>query len=261
MSIVPSQEDEAQEVKSRVSTGVPALDDLLDGGFPGGKSYLIAGEPGSGKTIFCMLFALRSLMDRQRVVYVPMDEKPSEVVENAASLGLDLRKYVESAQLFMLSFGSASSQRDVDAAKVASDLASYITRSGATRLIIDPLGPLTGKGSGEQAQAVIRALQNRLKTTNLLTLNCSSQNDGGAEWKDYPVHGVVQIGFRRKQRSLVRTILVSKMRATPLDLKEREFAIVNERGIVIEETGPKPVVSRPVAFKAPELSQPSPWDA
>jgi KaiC/GvpD/RAD55 family RecA-like ATPase len=190
-----------------------------------------------------------------------MDEKPSEVVEKAASLGLDLRKYVDCGQLFMLSFGSLSSQKEADAVKVASDLASYITRSGATRLIIDPLGPLIAQGSGEQAQEVIRALQQRLKTTNLITLNCASPSDGGAEWKDYPVHGVVQIGFRRKQRSLARTILVSKMRATPLDLKEREFAIVNERGIVIEEIGPKPVVSRPVAFKAPELSQPSSWDA
>lgn len=33
-----------------VPTGIPGLDDILRGGFPGNCLYLVTGAPGSGKT-------------------------------------------------------------------------------------------------------------------------------------------------------------------------------------------------------------------
>jgi hypothetical protein len=46
----------------RISTGIPGLDPLLGGGLPACKSYLVTGEPGIGKSIFCMQFTLNGLM-------------------------------------------------------------------------------------------------------------------------------------------------------------------------------------------------------
>src|SRR6266699_727797 len=45
-----------QILGSRVKTGIPGLDALLDSGFPSGKVLLILGEPGTGKTILCSQF-------------------------------------------------------------------------------------------------------------------------------------------------------------------------------------------------------------
>jgi len=36
----------------RIATGITALDQILEGGFPKGATILIVGKPGSGKTIF-----------------------------------------------------------------------------------------------------------------------------------------------------------------------------------------------------------------
>jgi len=36
----------------RVPTGIQGLDALIEGGFPKGRSILVTGEPGTGKTIF-----------------------------------------------------------------------------------------------------------------------------------------------------------------------------------------------------------------
>jgi KaiC/GvpD/RAD55 family RecA-like ATPase len=47
--------------KKRIPTGIPGLDPMIEGGFPVGKSYLVTGEPGSGKTIFCMQYILQGL--------------------------------------------------------------------------------------------------------------------------------------------------------------------------------------------------------
>ena len=38
--------------KTKIGSGVEGFDSLLGGGFPKGRSYLISGEPGTGKTIF-----------------------------------------------------------------------------------------------------------------------------------------------------------------------------------------------------------------
>jgi circadian clock protein KaiC len=37
----------------RISTGVPGLERIMDGGFVEGASYIVQGRPGAGKTIFC----------------------------------------------------------------------------------------------------------------------------------------------------------------------------------------------------------------
>ncbi len=43
----------------KIPTGIPGFDDILKGGLEKGWSYLIKGEPGSGKTIFGLQFLLR----------------------------------------------------------------------------------------------------------------------------------------------------------------------------------------------------------
>jgi circadian clock protein KaiC len=46
-----------------VATGIPGLDDVLEGGFTANRVYLIEGNPGSGKTTL----ALRWLMEGERL--------------------------------------------------------------------------------------------------------------------------------------------------------------------------------------------------
>lgn len=272
ISIVGSTKEQPQEDNSgRVSTGIPYLDELIEGGLPQGKSYLIVGEAAAGKTIFCAHFVLKSLMDGEKVVYVPVDEKPSEIVDNAASLGWDFRSYVNSGQLLMLDVApslnsptGAGSQREVDVAKVVADLASYVKRSGATRLVIDPVAPLIAardptKASNETARVLVRSLQDNLGTTNLLTLNFASQYKWSVDWENYPVNGVILLRFQRKGYSLIRTVLVCKMRATAIDLTERQFEIVKGKGVVIYPIALEPASpERPERWGTPEKEEVAP---
>ncbi len=71
----------------RVSTGIPGLDPLIEGGFPAGKSYLITGESGTGKSIFCMQFILKGLLEGEKAVSVAVDLKPVDILEEPVSLG------------------------------------------------------------------------------------------------------------------------------------------------------------------------------
>ena len=45
----------------RVSSGIEGLDPLIGGGFIKGRSYLISGEPGTGKTLFSLQYILNGI--------------------------------------------------------------------------------------------------------------------------------------------------------------------------------------------------------
>lgn len=88
--------------RSRVPTGIDGLDHILSGGLPQGKSYLLTGEPGTGKTTFSAGFILEGLKRGENGIYISVDEKPAHVVEDAESLGWDLRTPVEQGKLTLL---------------------------------------------------------------------------------------------------------------------------------------------------------------
>ena len=234
--------------RKRLSTGIQGLDPLIEGGFPEGKSYLITGGSGAGKSIFCIQFVLQGLNDGEKVVYVAVDEKPADIVEEAASLGWDLTKHIERKTLLILDaspyFASRVStggkEREIDVQKTVGDLGNYVKRMGATRVVIDPVVPLIvsrdfSYRAQEYLRTLVHALQDDIGTTNLLTSYPTvgaSGTESGAE--EFLVAGVVVLGMSRIQNHLARTLLVRKMRGTAIDLIEHQFSIVKEKGIVLK---------------------------
>ena len=74
----------------RVSTGVPGLDEVLDGGLVAGRSYLVRGPPGSGKTVLGYHFLTEGVAAGERALFVNLEEDEAAARANAASLGFDL---------------------------------------------------------------------------------------------------------------------------------------------------------------------------
>src|SRR3970282_2424803 len=88
--------------EQRISTGIDDLDRVVEGGFRAGRSYLIVGEPGTGKTIFGLQFLYKGLLNGERSLYVAIDEQPAEVIAQGASLGWDLSPYIERKEFLIL---------------------------------------------------------------------------------------------------------------------------------------------------------------
>ena len=80
-----------------LSTGVAGLDDVLHGGLPPGRLYLIEGDPGSGKTTLGMQFLLQGVQRGESCLFVTLSEGAQELRESAASHGwtLDGIRFVE----------------------------------------------------------------------------------------------------------------------------------------------------------------------
>ncbi len=232
----------------RIPTGISGLDDLIEGGLPKGKSYLITGEPGTGKSIFCLQFLHTGLERGEKGILVAIDEKPSDVIEQAASLGWDLEKYIEKKDLLVLDASAYFSSREalgrekqLDIRKAMSDLCAYVKRLGAQRLVLDPAGPfvLTRDSLSriqDQARSLVQILRNTVETTNLLTSyavpRTGERGMHGAE--EYLVAGAIVLEMVLIDNRLARTLIIEKMRSTAVEPMQHEFKIIKGQGIVLQ---------------------------
>jgi KaiC/GvpD/RAD55 family RecA-like ATPase len=232
--------------EKRVSTGIPELDTLLDGGFRQGKIYLVLGEPGTGKTIFALQFLYRALQDGEKALYVAIDEKPGDLVEQATSLGWDLSSHIERKNLLILDASALIIARvsDIsaknDLQKIIVELNNHIVKSGATRVVIDPVGPLIHAADSpskvqDQARMLIASLQKHSETTTLVTSQSLGRSTRGIE--EYLVAGTVVLELELANSRFVRTITIEKMRSTPLDPAQYLFRIVMQKGITMQPGG------------------------
>jgi circadian clock protein KaiC len=75
---------------SLVQTGIQGLDEILCGGLPPNRLYLIDGDPGAGKTTLGLQFLLQGLSKNEKVLYVTLSETKAEVESVASSHGWDI---------------------------------------------------------------------------------------------------------------------------------------------------------------------------
>jgi circadian clock protein KaiC len=71
----------------RLATGISGLDDILDGGFPANRIYLIEGDPGTGKTTLAMQFLMEGAARGESGLYVTLSETKEELLGVANSHG------------------------------------------------------------------------------------------------------------------------------------------------------------------------------
>jgi circadian clock protein KaiC len=230
----------------RIPTGIGGLDRLIEGGLRQGRTYLVVGEPGTGKTVLSLQFLMNGLRARQKGLYVAIDEKPVEVIDQAASLGWDLTPYIESKEFLVLDASAYfntravdDSSRGIDVHRILNDLNAYVRRLGATRLVIDPVGPLlfhpdASSRSFDQARQLFYGLQANTHTTNLLTTYAVERNVRGIE--EYLVSGTIVLEMKRLDHRFQRSLTIEKMRSTALEPARYAFRIAADRGIVLEQT-------------------------
>ncbi|WP_420150475.1 circadian clock protein KaiC [Spirosoma sp.] len=84
----------------RVSSGVPALDQMLEGkGFFRGSSILISGTAGTGKTSLAASFVHAACQRGERALFLAFEESPQQICRNMQSIGVDLKEHVDKGLL------------------------------------------------------------------------------------------------------------------------------------------------------------------
>ena len=130
---------------TRASMGIPGLDDVLGGGLPQDRIYLVQGTPGVGKTTLALQFLLSGVQKKERVLYITLSESEEEVRQVAESHGWSL----DGVSLFELSTAEQTMQLEDDTSLYATSevelketmrvLLAEVERLQPTRVVFDSL--------------------------------------------------------------------------------------------------------------------------
>jgi len=142
---------------SKVATGILGFDEIAHGGIPEGRTTLLAGTSGSGKTIMAMQFLVGGLHAGESGVFVTFEETPKDIIKNMKSFGWDLQKWVDDSKL---AFVDASPSQDEVIQVGEFDLGAFLARIlnaidkvKATRVTLDSISALFPRYND---QAIIR---------------------------------------------------------------------------------------------------------
>jgi circadian clock protein KaiC len=80
----------ASSIHKLCRTGVPGLDQILNGGLPANRLYLLQGEPGTGKTTMALQFLMEGVRLGETSLYITFSETRDELESVANSHGWDV---------------------------------------------------------------------------------------------------------------------------------------------------------------------------
>ena len=121
--------------RKRLSTGVPALDEMMGGGIPEGDSLLIAGSSGTGKSLLATQFIAAGLRQGEPGIVAVFEERPEEYAGRASTFGLDLQTAVQDGLLEIIYLRPL----DLSVDEMMQELIDAVHRTDAKRLVLDSL--------------------------------------------------------------------------------------------------------------------------
>jgi len=239
-SVMPKKEDVKERDMdgtkisrpTRVVTGIPGLDDKLQGGFIPNSAILISGEAGSGKTIFCTQFIWNALCMGENGLYVTLQQSPNEIKNDVLPFGKDFHSAEKRGQARIIYVDPSW-----DLKKIVNQIIKNVRDISAKRLAIDSITLI-----GEQSKDVRKSLTylvRELKEMGVTTLITSEIPEGSKNIskfgiEEFIVDGVIVL---RCGADVVgdkpRSLEIKKMRRTKHDLHYHPFEIT-DRGIVVK---------------------------
>ncbi|MFA4956827.1 MAG: ATPase domain-containing protein [Candidatus Methanoperedens sp.] len=85
----------------RLHTGVTGLDEIIDGGYPKGRTLLILGTTGSGKTILGISFIQQACSEGMKSMIIATEELPEDIIMQSESVGKPLEKFYKNGTLLI----------------------------------------------------------------------------------------------------------------------------------------------------------------
>ena len=89
-------------MESRVETGVPGMDSLIEGGLIRNSSVLLRGKAGTGKTIFALQYLLHGAQNGEPGVLLSIEETKRDLYREAAKFGWDLESAEEAGDIAII---------------------------------------------------------------------------------------------------------------------------------------------------------------
>lgn len=218
-------------------SGIPGLDPLIGGGLPSGRTFLVAGTIGTGKTTFGVQFLAAGAQQGEPGVLITVDEKPRHIVADMRGFGwvLDGPAFADTITVLDASpyFTAMRGARKPEPGETAEAILNELRRLKARRLVIDEVTSLVPGGADTRRSAgffavLISALENASNCTTILTAASVSPAEQFTA-------GAVELSVRTSDGPARRVLTVRDVPGQRASLIVRPFDIVDGRGLVVEE--------------------------
>lgn len=219
---------------SKIATGIRGLDEILEGGFPAGRLTLVAGGPGTGKTVLVTEFLYQGAQDGDPGLLVSFEERAEDIRTNARAMGWDLEALEAGSKLRIvhadLPHGTQRSGEFTLNGLLAM-LDGYTKSLGIQRIVLDALDVLIRffrdpEKEQDQFDLLHRWLQGK-EAAVILTAKISRENQPLYHSLEYMADCVLQLDQRVDQQVSTRRLRVIKYRGSGYLSNEHPYLITS----------------------------------
>ena len=247
------EEGAAFDPSTRVSTGVPGLDEMMGGGLFLGSTTLVVGITGSGKSVMALQYLAEGARRGERSVMLTLDEPKAQVLRNAATIGIDLTPAIDQGLVRL--FYDRPQEIEID--RHFLQLEKLVKEFQPKRVVIDSLstygsslGP-TGRSFRDFFHAVVALMKEHQVTTiynheNPELLGMSSVM--GPFGVSSLVDNVILLNWVELADTFRQALTIAKMRANAFDRTTRECQVVDGQGMRVLPREIAPSAARRLAF-------------
>ncbi len=222
-------------------TSIKGFDEITFGGLPKGRTTLVCGGAGCGKTLFAMEFLVRGATQyNEPGVFVSFEETEEELTANVVSLGFDLDSLVARKKIFLMHIHI---ERDEQVEGVEYDLEGLFIRIhqaiesiDAKRVVLDTIESLfLGLQNPFLLRAGLRRLFRWLKKKGVTTIITGERGEStltrqGLE--EYVSDCVILLDNRVNDQSSIRRLRIVKYRGSTHGTNEYPF-LIDEDGFSV----------------------------
>ncbi len=230
----PNRAELTGSSSSRQTTGIIGLDDVLGGGLPSNRLYVVEGEPGSGKTTLALQFLREGVRLGQRTLYITLSETLEELSDVAASHGWTL----DGINLIGLNTLSERLEEeanytvyhpsDVELGETVKRIRAEIERLNPERMALDSVSELKILSqTGARYRREILGLKQFFagKKCTVLVLDDRTAREGEQQLQSI-AHGVVRLEREgREYGTTKRQIHIVKMRGVSFQDGRHDFVV------------------------------------
>ena len=232
---------EPKSIFKKTPSGIRGLDEITFGGLPKGRPTLIAGGPGSGKTLMSMEFLVRGAIDyNEPGIFMAFEETAEELAQNVSSLGFDLNELIAEKKIIVdyvrVERSEIEETGEYDLEGMFVRLGYSIDSIGAKRVVLDTIESLfAGLGNEAILRAELRRLFRWLKDKGVTAIITAERGENtltryGLE--EYVSDCVIVLDHRVQNQISTRRVRVVKYRGSVHGTNEYPF-LIDEKGISI----------------------------
>ena len=223
----------------KIPSGIPGLDDILNGGIEKGWCYLIKGGPGSGKTIFGLQFLMEGVRNGEKSVYISFDEIREEVERQAENFRWDLSEVhfvdkvsemdILSTDLPFLDYESLA-----EIQSIINSIVELKELKDADRVFIDGIGIIRDMVKDPAIyRRIMSSIINYFNRNKITTMISEEFTEIGRGVTSYLTSGEFVLDkVERNDGGILRTLDVVKFRSDYVHLGRHYFEIT-PNGIVV----------------------------